>query len=111
MNNLLLLHRKKKRNDHHTSKRISRKNHWIIDLDEDLLEEVNNLVEYPTVFSGDFEEKYLSVPEEVLVTSMKEHQRYFEVRNDQGMLLPHFISARNGDRVKLENVVRGNQKY
>lgn len=42
---------------------------------------------------------------------MKEHQRYFEVRNDQGMLLPHFISARNGDRVKLENVVRGNQKY
>ena len=41
---------------------------------------------------------------------MKEHQRYFEVRNDQGMLLPHFISARNGDRVKLENVVRGNQK-
>ena len=89
---------------------LAEKNHWVIDLDEDLLEEVNNLVEYPTVFSGDYEEKYLSVPEEVLVTSMKEHQRYFEVRNDQGMLLPHFISARNGDRVKLENVVRGNQK-
>lgn len=89
---------------------LAEKNHWTIDLDEKLLEEVNNLVEYPTVFAGDFEEKYLSVPEEVLVTSMKEHQRYFEVRNDQGLLLPHFISARNGDRVKLENVIRGNQK-
>ncbi len=41
---------------------------------------------------------------------MKEHQRYFEVRNDQGMLLPHSISARNGHWVKLENAVRGNQK-
>ncbi|MFV0561378.1 MAG: glycine--tRNA ligase subunit beta [Enterococcus sp.] len=89
---------------------LAAKNHWVIDLDPDLLEEVNNLVEYPTVFAGDFEEKYLSVPEEVLVTSMKEHQRYFEVRNDQGMLLPHFISARNGNNVKLDNVVRGNQK-
>lgn len=89
---------------------LAEKNHWTIDLDENLLEEVNNLVEYPTVFAGNFEEKYLSVPEEVLVTSMKEHQRYFEVRNDQGLLLPHFISARNGDRVKLENVIRGNQK-
>ena len=49
---------------------LAEKNHWIIDLDEDLLEEVNNLVEYPTVFSGDFEEKYLSVPEEVLVLSL-----------------------------------------
>ncbi|MEY8445129.1 glycine--tRNA ligase subunit beta [Enterococcus ratti] len=89
---------------------LATKNHWHLDLDEDLLEEVTNLVEYPTVFSGDFDEKYLSVPEEVLVTSMKEHQRYFEVRNDQGCLLPYFISVRNGDRVKLENVIRGNQK-
>lgn len=89
---------------------LAAKNNWVIDLDSELLEEVNNLVEYPTVFAGDFEEKYLSVPEEVLVTSMKEHQRYFEVRNEKGMLLPHFISARNGDRVKIENVVRGNQK-
>ncbi|MGM9904334.1 MAG: glycine--tRNA ligase subunit beta [Enterococcus sp.] len=89
---------------------LAKKNHWQIDFDEELLEEVNNLVEYPTVFAGDFEEKYLSVPEEVLVTSMKEHQRYFEVRNDEGLLLPHFIAVRNGDRVKLDNVVRGNQK-
>ena len=89
---------------------LAQKNNWVIDLDATLLEEVNNLVEYPTVFAGDFEEKYLSVPEEVLVTSMKEHQRYFEVRNEEGLLLPHFISARNGDPVKLDNVIRGNQK-
>ncbi len=48
--------------------RSLKENNWRIDLDEDLLEEVTNLVEYPTAFVGDFEEKYLSVPEEVLVT-------------------------------------------
>ena len=42
---------------------------------------------------------------------MKEHQRYFEVRNDQGMLLPHFISARNGDRVKLKMWFEAIKKY
>lgn len=91
-------------------KEIAEKNQWQIPLDEDLLEEVNNLVEYPTAFVGNFDEKYLSVPEEVLVTSMKEHQRYFEVRDQEGALLPHFISARNGDRVKIDNVVKGNEK-
>lgn len=89
---------------------IAEKNKWVIDLDPDLLEEVTNLVEYPTAFVGDFEERFLSVPEEVLVTSMKEHQRYFEVRNQAGMLLPHFISVRNGNSVKLDNVIKGNQK-
>lgn len=89
---------------------IAEKNKWVINLDTDLLEEVTNLVEYPTAFVGDFEERFLSVPEEVLVTSMKEHQRYFEVRNQAGMLLPHFISVRNGNSVKLDNVIKGNQK-
>ena len=89
---------------------LTTKNDWQVELDEDLLEEVNNLVEYPTAFVGDFEERFLSVPEEVLVTSMKEHQRYFDVRNSAGLLLPHFISARNGNAVKLDNVVKGNEK-
>lgn len=89
---------------------LATENHWQLDLDEDLLEEVTNLVEYPTVFVGSFDEKYLSVPDEVLVTSMKEHQRYFDVRNEQGLLMPHFISVRNGDHVHLENVVKGNEK-
>lgn len=83
---------------------------WLIPVDEDLLEEVTNLVEYPTAFVGNFAEKYLQVPEEVLVTSMKEHQRYFEVRTKTGKLLPHFVSVRNGDKVKIENVIKGNEK-
>lgn len=89
---------------------LAEKKHWKLELDEKLLEEVNNLVEYPTAFVGAFDEKYLSVPDEVLVTSMKEHQRYFDVRNDQGLLLPHFISVRNGDKVHIENVIKGNEK-
>lgn len=89
---------------------LAEENKWQIDLDADLLEEVTNLVEYPTVFVGDYEERFLSVPEEVLVTSMKEHQRYFDVRNEKGILLPHFISVRNGNNVKLDNVIKGNQK-
>ncbi len=83
---------------------------WQIDVDEDLLEEVNNLVEYPTAFVGDFAEKYLRLPDEVLITSMKEHQRYFDVKAQDGKLLPHFISVRNGDQNKIDNVVKGNEK-
>lgn len=89
---------------------LATKNEFQVGLDEDLLEEVNNIVEYPTAFVGNFEDKYLAVPEEVLVTSMKEHQRYFDVRNQEGLLLPHFISVRNGNNVKLENVAKGNEK-
>ena len=89
---------------------IASENNWQIDLDEDLLDEVNNLVEYPTAFVGNFDEKYLAVPDEVLVTSMKEHQRYFDVRNAAGDLLPHFVSVRNGNSDKIENVIKGNEK-
>ena len=81
-----------------------------IEIDEDLLNEVLNLVEYPTAFLGNFDAKYLEVPEEVLVTSMKEHQRYFVVRDSEGKLLPHFISVRNGNAEHLENVIKGNEK-
>ena len=83
---------------------------WVIPVDEDLLEEVNNLVEYPTALFGKFEEEYLSLPDEVLVTSMKEHQRYFPVRNQSGELQPFFVTVRNGDHNHLENVARGNEK-
>ncbi|MGO2267872.1 MAG: glycine--tRNA ligase subunit beta [Vagococcus salmoninarum] len=89
---------------------LATSNQWQIDLDEGLLDEVNNLVEYPTAFAGAFEEKYLSIPEEVLVTSMKEHQRYFDVRDTAGQLLPHFVSVRNGNEDHLENVIKGNEK-
>ena len=64
-------------------KKIEAENNWIIPVDEDLLEEVNNLVEYPTVLFGRFEEEFLDLPSEVLITSMKEHQRYFPVKDQR----------------------------
>ena len=91
-------------------KALEAKNQWYILEDEELLEEVSAILEYPTVFAGTFDEKYLVVPEPVLVTSMKEHQRYFVVYNDKNELLPYFISARNGDNYMIENVAKGNQK-
>ncbi|TWT11262.1 glycine--tRNA ligase subunit beta [Streptococcus sp. sy004] len=91
-------------------KALEEKHDIQVDIDEDLLNEVLNLVEYPTAFMGQFDEKYLDVPEEVLVTSMKNHQRYFVVRDKKGQLLPAFISVRNGNAEHLENVIKGNQK-
>ncbi|RLV16596.1 glycine--tRNA ligase subunit beta [Streptococcus iniae] len=81
-----------------------------VDIDAELLNEVLNLVEYPTAFMGSFDAKYLDVPEEVLVTSMKNHQRYFVVRDHNGNLLPHFISVRNGNEKGIHNVIKGNEK-
>lgn len=81
-----------------------------VEVDEDLLNEVLNLVEYPTAFMGSFDTKYLDVPEEVLVTSMKNHQRYFVVRDQAGKLMPNFISVRNGNAESIDNVVKGNEK-
>ena len=89
---------------------LAAKNAWIVPIDEELLEEVSSILEYPTAFAGTFDKKYLVVPEPVLVTSMKEHQRYFVVYNAQGELQPYFISARNGNDYMIENVAKGNQK-
>lgn len=91
-------------------KDLAARNAWNVDIDEDLLEEVNNLVEYPTVFAGSFDEKYLEVPDEVLITSMKDHQRFFYVTDQNGQMLPNFISVRNGNEDYLENVIAGNEK-
>ncbi|MCI1954473.1 MAG: glycine--tRNA ligase subunit beta [Ligilactobacillus acidipiscis] len=89
---------------------LARKNDWQIVIDEDLLEEVNNLVEYPTVFAGSFDKKYLSLPDEVLITSMKDHQRFFYVLDHNDQMLSHFVSVRNGNDKFIENVVAGNEK-
>ncbi|MDS1029466.1 glycine--tRNA ligase subunit beta [Bacillota bacterium LX-D] len=78
--------------------------------DEELLEEVTYLVEYPTALCGSFPEKYLKLPEEVLITPMKEHQRYFPVYSSENKLLPKFITVRNGGQDYLDNVASGNEK-
>jgi glycyl-tRNA synthetase beta subunit len=71
-----------------------------------LLAEVTNLVERPTVFVGQFEDKFLVLPDEVLVAVMRKHQRYFPVYGADGKLLPRFIGVRNGDAEHLDKVVR-----
>ncbi|MFD1038510.1 glycine--tRNA ligase subunit beta [Virgibacillus byunsanensis] len=81
-----------------------------IPIDEKLLNEVRNLVEYPTVFMGTFKEQFLSIPSDVLIISMKEHQRYFPVKSSDGKLLPYFVGVRNGDDYALESVTKGNEK-
>lgn len=83
---------------------------WKIPVDPDLLAEVTHLVEYPTVLYGNFESEFLEVPKEVLITTMKEHQRYFPVQKENGQLLPHFITVRNGDDRHLDLVAKGNEK-
>ena len=81
-----------------------------VDMDEDLLEEVTYIVEYPTAFYGEFDKEYASLPKEVVKTPMKAHQRYFPVVDDKGDLLANFIAVRNGNDYKIENVKKGNEK-
>ena len=76
----------------------------------DLLEEVLYLVEYPTARSGSFEEKYLALPAEAVITPMRDHQRYFPVKAADGRLLPVFITVRNGGREHLDVVAHGNER-
>ncbi len=75
---------------------------------DELLEEVTNLVEFPTAFMGEFSPDFLTVPDEVLITSMIEHQRYFPVEKEDG-LAPAFVGVRNGDEEHLQNVIKGNE--
>jgi len=85
-----------------------------IKIEEDLLEEVTNLVEWPQAMLGQFEEGFLGLPESVLVTSMAVHQRYFPAYSSHvegnRQLLPHFIAVRNGNEHQLETVCQGNER-
>jgi glycyl-tRNA synthetase len=83
--------------------------HGHIPDDAGLLEEVTNLVEQPTALLGHFEQKYLALPKDVLITVMKKHQRYFPVLGKDGML-PHFIAVRNGTSDNLSIVQHGNEE-
>ncbi|NWG03139.1 MAG: glycine--tRNA ligase subunit beta [Syntrophaceae bacterium] len=78
--------------------------------DEELLNEVNFLVEYPVALCGSFDRKFLSLPREVLIHSMKEHQRYFPLVDDHGALLPHFVSVSNIYSKNQPMVVKGNER-
>ena len=76
----------------------------------DLLEEVLYLVEYPTALAGRFEEKYLALPPEAVITPMRDHQRYFPVKAADGSLMPLFLTVRNGGAEYLQTVQHGNER-
>ncbi|MBO8164095.1 MAG: glycine--tRNA ligase subunit beta [Brevibacillus sp.] len=91
-------------------RKLEEEHGWRIPVDEGLLDEVVHLVEFPTALYGSFDRDFLKIPREVLVTSMREHQRYFPVEAQNGDLLPYFVTVRNGDDRSLGNVARGNEK-
>ena len=79
-------------------------------VDDELLEEVANILEFPTVIVGRFDASYLKIPKPVLITVMKAHQRYFPVESESGELLPYFLVASNGDLRFAENIIAGNER-
>lgn len=80
------------------------------DIEDDLLEEVTSLVEWPVVLTASFEEKFLSVPSEALVYTMKGDQKYFPVFDDAGKLLPNFIFVANIESRDPAQIIAGNEK-
>ena len=78
--------------------------------DDDLLEEINYLVEWPSALCGGFEESYLALPDAAIITPMKDHQRYFPLVDQEGKLLPMFLTVRNGSDHSIEVVQAGNER-
>ena len=89
---------------------LAQKEGGVAEIDEDLLEEVVYLVEYPTALCGHFDDKFLTLPKEAVITPMREHQRYFPVLTADGKLLAKFITVRNGNSEGLDIVAHGNER-
>jgi len=79
-------------------------------LNEDLLDEVTGLVEWPVALSGSFDKRFLELPAEALISSMEEHQKYFAVRDKSGVLLPYFITICNIESRDPAQVIAGNER-
>lgn len=90
--------------------RVASEEGGALNVDAELLEEVAFLVEDPTPLCGSFDEEFLQLPDELLITSMKEHQRYFTLADDNGALLPKFITISNTRAVDPAVVVKGNER-
>jgi len=78
--------------------------------DKELLEEVNYLLEYPTAVLGQFEQKYLKLPRQVLITCLKHHLKYFSVLDNEGKLIPYFVGLKDGISEYMENVRQGYER-
>ncbi len=79
-------------------------------IDDDLLDEVTAMVEWPVAVAGNFEEAFLEVPPEALITTMKANQKYFHVVDKAGRLMPHFITVSNVDSRNIDVVRQGNER-
>ena len=89
---------------------IAKENSAEVVIDESLLDEICAIVEYPRAFAGKFDEKFLSVPHEALISAMKSHQKYFHLVDSKGVLLPLFISVANIESSNLRVVIEGNER-
>jgi len=78
--------------------------------DEELVDIVNNLVEYPVAVAGEFDKEFLELPDEVLITAMREHQKYFAVVNKSHQLLPYFIAVNNTKARDMKLVTKGHER-
>lgn len=79
-------------------------------IDSDLLDEVTGLVEWPVPLLGNFDKEFLEVPQEALISAMQEHQKYFPVLDEQGKILPHFITVSNIESNDPQKVISGNER-
>lgn len=92
------------------SERLAKSVGGSIQNDESIIDQVNNLVEYPTPLLGTIKDQYLELPDEVVITPMKDHLRYFPVVDSKNRLMNHFITVRNGDDKYIDIVRKGNEK-
>ena len=79
-------------------------------MDEELVDEVNALVEWPVAMAGTFDAEFLEIPKEALIQTMQENQRYFALLDDKGELMPAFITVANLESVSPQTVIDGNER-
>jgi glycyl-tRNA synthetase beta chain len=102
--------KKRKEMIKYNSEKLAKEKGGSILADERLLDEVTNIVEYPTPLLGNIKDEYLSLPKDVIITPMREQLRFFPVVNDNKRLLPYFVTVRNGNKEYSDTVIKGNEK-
>jgi glycyl-tRNA synthetase beta chain len=102
--------KKRKEMIKYNSERLVKEKGGSVLFDEWLLDEVTNIVEYPTPLLGNIKDEYLNLPKDVIITPMREQLRFFPVVNDHKRLLPYFVTVRNGNKEYSDIVIKGNEK-
>lgn len=102
--------KKRKEMIKYNSERLAKEKGGSVLFDEWLLDEVTNIVEYPTPLLGNIKDEYLNLPKDVIITPMREQLRFFPVVNDHKRLLPYFVTVRNGNKEYSDIVIKGNEK-